>query len=156
MLCASYLGFTHLGSTIPLPSPIKNCSQFLEVSTSALRVWHAGTVSNGKHRCREFIPCLPPSSLSQASKPSYPLHPLPFPSRLLIYPIIQSKMSQTKLIMIDDTDSGISYTGNWIADKGSVDNLGNYGAPYESTNHYTTGTGSFTYTFSGESPSEIS
>lgn len=64
-------------------------------------------------------------------------------------------MSQTKLIMIDDTDPSISYTGDWIADKGSVDNLGNYGAPYMSTNHYIKGTGSFTYTFFGKSSNHL-
>ncbi|KAF9474372.1 hypothetical protein BDN70DRAFT_899003 [Pholiota conissans] len=55
----------------------------------------------------------------------------------------------TTAIMIDDTDSGLRYSGSWTADKGSLDNLGNFGAPYMSTSHYTKGTGSVSFTFSG-------
>ncbi|KAF8188033.1 hypothetical protein BJ912DRAFT_968977 [Pholiota molesta] len=58
-------------------------------------------------------------------------------------------MSETLTIQVDDTDPGISYTGDWIADTGSLDNLGNFGAPMMSTSHYIKGTGSFSYTFSG-------
>ncbi|KAF8196032.1 hypothetical protein BJ912DRAFT_1056459 [Pholiota molesta] len=58
-------------------------------------------------------------------------------------------MTADTLIMIDDTDSGINYSAGWITDKGSHDSMGNSGAPYESTSHYTKGTGSFSYTFSG-------
>ncbi|KAF8965617.1 hypothetical protein BDZ97DRAFT_1658706 [Flammula alnicola] len=55
----------------------------------------------------------------------------------------------TRAIVIDDTDPGIVYDGEWIADKGSKDNNGNYGPPYLSTMHYIKGTGSFSYSFHG-------
>ncbi|KAF8954756.1 hypothetical protein BDZ97DRAFT_1862956 [Flammula alnicola] len=55
----------------------------------------------------------------------------------------------SRAIMIDDTDPSLVYSGQWIADQGSKDNNGNYGAPYLRTMHYTKGTGSFSYSFHG-------
>ncbi|KAF9474381.1 hypothetical protein BDN70DRAFT_924629 [Pholiota conissans] len=58
-------------------------------------------------------------------------------------------MSETLTMMIDDTDPSIHYIGDWVADKGSLDNFSNYGPPLMGTSHYINGTGGFSWTFSG-------
>ncbi|KAF9479285.1 hypothetical protein BDN70DRAFT_878961 [Pholiota conissans] len=58
-------------------------------------------------------------------------------------------MSTSRWVVVDDTDSAITYSGPWIADKGTLDTNGNFGAPYLSTSHGTNSTASFTYKFSG-------
>ncbi|KJA24317.1 hypothetical protein HYPSUDRAFT_39089 [Hypholoma sublateritium FD-334 SS-4] len=55
----------------------------------------------------------------------------------------------SRWVVADDTDSAITYTGPWFADKGSLDNIGNFGAPYLSTSHGINSTGSFSYIFTG-------
>ena len=57
----------------------------------------------------------------------------------------------SRWVIIDDSESGISYDGaGWFQDRGSLDTLGNWGAPYFSTLHGTQSDGSFSYTFTGE------
>ncbi len=55
----------------------------------------------------------------------------------------------SRWVVVDDTDSAITYTGSWFADQGSLDNVGNLGAPYLSTSHGIKSTGSFSYIFTG-------
>ena len=55
----------------------------------------------------------------------------------------------SRWVVVDDTDSAITYTGSWFADQGSLDNIGNFGAPYLSTSHGINSTGSFSYIFTG-------
>ncbi|PPQ97527.1 hypothetical protein CVT26_006530 [Gymnopilus dilepis] len=58
-------------------------------------------------------------------------------------------MSQ-RLVVVDDTDSSIQYTGNWFADtSGSQDNVGNYGPAYQSTLHGTKDDASLSFSFTG-------
>ncbi len=52
-------------------------------------------------------------------------------------------------VIVDDTDSAITYTGPWFAVKGSLDNMGTYGAPYLSTSHGMNSTGNFSFVFTG-------
>ena len=59
-------------------------------------------------------------------------------------------MSQ-RLVVVDDTDSSIQYTGNWFADtSGSQDNVGNYGPAYQSTLHGTKDDASLSFSFTGQ------
>jgi len=53
-------------------------------------------------------------------------------------------------ILVDDTDPRIQYSGPWFLDRGSQDNLGNFGIPYQSTLHGINTDGSFSYDFRGE------
>ncbi|KAF8956126.1 hypothetical protein BDZ97DRAFT_205531 [Flammula alnicola] len=55
----------------------------------------------------------------------------------------------SRWVVVDDADSGIFYNGAWFADRGTLDNLGNFGAPYLSTLHGTNSTASLTYAFTG-------
>ncbi|KJA13680.1 hypothetical protein HYPSUDRAFT_49679 [Hypholoma sublateritium FD-334 SS-4] len=55
----------------------------------------------------------------------------------------------SRWVVADDTDSAITYNGPWFADKGSLDNIGNFGAPFLSTSHGINSTGSFSYAFNG-------
>ncbi|KDR67258.1 hypothetical protein GALMADRAFT_258429 [Galerina marginata CBS 339.88] len=56
----------------------------------------------------------------------------------------------TRFIMVDDTDSGIQYTGPWFSlNPGAEDNLGDAGAPFLSTLHGVNSSGSLSYTFNG-------
>jgi hypothetical protein len=59
-------------------------------------------------------------------------------------------MSQ-RLIMVDDTDSSIHYTGQgWFQDTGSRDGAGNFGPTYKHILHGTKSDGSFSFQFNGE------
>ncbi|KDR68491.1 hypothetical protein GALMADRAFT_256714 [Galerina marginata CBS 339.88] len=55
----------------------------------------------------------------------------------------------TRWVMVDDTDSKIQYSGAWFQARGTLDNLGNFGAPFLSTSHGINANGSLSYTFSG-------
>ena len=60
-------------------------------------------------------------------------------------------MTSRWLIVDDTVDSTIFYSGLWFAINGSLDNSGNFGAPYLSTSHgLTDSTGSFSFSFTGK------
>jgi hypothetical protein len=72
-------------------------------------------------------------------------------------PIVKSVLhpsfivAMSRWVLVDDFDPGISYYGaGWFQDFGSLDSLGNFGAPYLSTSHGTHSDGNFSYTFTGE------
>jgi len=56
----------------------------------------------------------------------------------------------TRWIIVDDTDLNIQYAGLWFQTRGSLDNLGTFGPPFESTLHGVNLNASLTYAFSGE------
>ena len=55
-----------------------------------------------------------------------------------------------RLVFVDDVDPRIAYTGPWIADRGSRDTVGNFGAPFANTLHGTQGSASLSLTFTGK------
>ncbi|PPQ75095.1 hypothetical protein CVT26_011907 [Gymnopilus dilepis] len=55
----------------------------------------------------------------------------------------------SRWVLVDDTDSGIQYSGSWFQDQGSQNGLGNFGPPYQGTLHGINGDGSFSYQFQG-------
>ncbi|KAF9557150.1 hypothetical protein CPC08DRAFT_66804 [Agrocybe pediades] len=55
----------------------------------------------------------------------------------------------SRWVLVDDTDSSISYRGPWLADVGSHDSFGNFGPPYLSTLHGVNAPGTFSYSFKG-------
>ncbi|KDR81286.1 hypothetical protein GALMADRAFT_153511 [Galerina marginata CBS 339.88] len=55
----------------------------------------------------------------------------------------------TRWVIVDDTDSKIQYSGAWFQARGTLDNLGNFGAPFLGTSHGINANGSLSYTFSG-------
>ncbi|KAF9458807.1 hypothetical protein BDZ94DRAFT_1269735 [Collybia nuda] len=60
--------------------------------------------------------------------------------------------NSARAVVIDDTDSGIRYTGQgWFLSVGSLENVGSFGPPYQHTSHGTNVTGSLAYTFQGTS-----
>jgi len=56
----------------------------------------------------------------------------------------------TRRVVVDDTNSGIRYTGSWFQANGQNDNLGNFGPPFQRTSHGVNEDASFSYTFTGE------
>lgn len=56
----------------------------------------------------------------------------------------------TPQVIVDDTDSGIQYTGSWSQTTGSIDGLGNFGPPFQSTSHGVNEDASLSYAFTGE------
>ncbi|RDB27359.1 hypothetical protein Hypma_004464 [Hypsizygus marmoreus] len=55
-------------------------------------------------------------------------------------------------IVIDDSDSGIRYSGQgWFQDSGSQDKFGNFGPTYQHTSHGTNANDSFSFSFEGTS-----
>ena len=63
-----------------------------------------------------------------------------------------STTSAPRLIIVDDVDTNIQYTGPWYPDQGSRDSVGNFGPPYQSTLHGVNSNASLTYRFNGEQP----
>ena len=63
-----------------------------------------------------------------------------------------STTSAPRLIIIDDVDPTIQYTGPWYPDQGSRDSAGNFGPPYQSTLHGVNSNASLSYAFNGEQP----
>jgi len=59
-------------------------------------------------------------------------------------------MGQDREIMIDDTDTNIRYSGNWVASTGITESSTGGGPAYMNTLHGTTQNTAFSYTFSGE------
>ncbi|KAF9478490.1 hypothetical protein BDN70DRAFT_836032 [Pholiota conissans] len=58
--------------------------------------------------------------------------------------------SPPRLVVVDDTDPDIQYSGPWFADSsGSQDKSGNFGPAYQSTLHGTTLNASLSYSFTG-------
>ncbi|KAF4615485.1 hypothetical protein D9613_002591 [Agrocybe pediades] len=55
----------------------------------------------------------------------------------------------SRWVLVDDTDSSITYTGPWFSDVGSLDSFGNFGPPYLSTLHGIKAPGAFSYAFKG-------
>ncbi|KIM40729.1 hypothetical protein M413DRAFT_166901 [Hebeloma cylindrosporum] len=52
-------------------------------------------------------------------------------------------------VIVDDTDSGIRYTGPWFQANGQNDNLGNFGPPFQRTSHGVNEDATLSYTFTG-------
>ncbi|GLB40813.1 hypothetical protein LshimejAT787_0900280 [Lyophyllum shimeji] len=66
--------------------------------------------------------------------------------------ITTSAMGTPRRVIIDDTDSRISYSGQgWFQDQGSQDGAGNFGPTYKRTSHGTNSDGSLSFTFEGTS-----
>ena len=63
-----------------------------------------------------------------------------------------STTSAPRLIIIDDVDPSIQYTGPWYPDQGSRDSVGNFGPSYQSTLHGVNSNASLSYAFNGEQP----
>lgn len=63
-----------------------------------------------------------------------------------------SKTSAPRLIIVDDVDSSIQYTGPWYPDQGSRDTVGNFGPSYQSTLHGVNSNASLSFAFNGEQP----
>jgi hypothetical protein len=63
-----------------------------------------------------------------------------------------STTSAPRLIIVDDVDPSIQYFGPWYPDQGSLDSVGNFGPPYQSTMHGVNSNASLSYAFNGEQP----
>ena len=61
-----------------------------------------------------------------------------------------STTSAPRLIIVDDVDPNIQYTGPWYPDQGSRDSVGNFGPSYQSTLHGINSNASLSYAFNGE------
>ena len=61
-----------------------------------------------------------------------------------------STTSAPRLIIVDDVDPSIQYTGPWYPDQGSRDSVGNFGPSYQSTLHGVNSNASLSYAFNGE------
>jgi len=55
----------------------------------------------------------------------------------------------TRWVVVDDTSAGIVYDGSWVADVGSLNGTGNFGAPYMNTLHGTNSSVNLSFNFSG-------
>ncbi|KIM40731.1 hypothetical protein M413DRAFT_446123 [Hebeloma cylindrosporum] len=55
----------------------------------------------------------------------------------------------TRWVVVDDTNSGIRYTGPWFQANGQNDDLGNFGPPFLRTSHGVNENASLCYTFTG-------
>jgi len=71
------------------------------------------------------------------------------PNAFLSFSHLLSYGMATRFVLVDDMDPGIHYDGAWVADKGSRDRIGNFGAPYQSTLHSIRQSGSLSFPFSG-------
>ena len=58
-------------------------------------------------------------------------------------------MASTRRLIIDDSDSGIDYIGQWFKDSGTLDSVGNFGPTYMHTEHGTNANNSFYIFFQG-------
>ena len=56
----------------------------------------------------------------------------------------------TRRVIVDDTDSGIQYTGSWFQANGQKDNIGTFGPPFQGTLHGVNEDASLAYTFTSE------
>ena len=54
-----------------------------------------------------------------------------------------------ELVLIDDTNSNIQYSGPWITAQNTQLNIGNHGPPFQNTLHGVSVNASFSYSFSG-------
>ena len=63
---------------------------------------------------------------------------------------IMSTTSAPRLIVVDDTDLSINYTGPWNYSQGSLETVGNFGSPYQNTLHIVNSNASLSYAFNGE------
>ena len=61
-----------------------------------------------------------------------------------------STTSAPRLIIVDDVDPNIQYTGPWYPDQGSRDSAGNFGPSYQSTLHGVNSNASLSFVFNGE------
>lgn len=59
-------------------------------------------------------------------------------------------MTPQRLIVVDDTDDKIQYSGPWELDPGYTG--GDFGDPYNGTAHRAESDASFTFQFNGKSP----
>jgi len=57
---------------------------------------------------------------------------------------------EPRLVVVDDTDPTIEYTGPWFQDTGSQDNVGNFGPAYLSSLHGTNQSASLSFAFNGK------
>jgi len=84
------------------------------------------------------------------------LAPLALFALLLTYTTVWYEMSSVssplRLVLVDDIDSEITYTGPWFQDDGSrgPDPAGNFGDPYRSTLHGVNTSASLSFQFTGE------
>jgi hypothetical protein len=70
----------------------------------------------------------------------------------LVYPPSDSHNRMSKLIIIDDTNTNIQYSGPWfITSQNSQLNIGNLGPPFQNTLHGVNNNANFSYSFSGMS-----
>ncbi|KAF8808392.1 hypothetical protein BYT27DRAFT_7337774 [Phlegmacium glaucopus] len=58
-----------------------------------------------------------------------------------------------RLVLVDDTNSNIQYSGPWFAAQNTQLNTGNFGPPFQNTLHGVNVDASFSYSFSGSSVS---
>ena len=56
-----------------------------------------------------------------------------------------------RLVVVDDTDPNIQYSGPWFTAQNSQLTTGNFGPPFQSTLHGVSNNASFSYSFSGMS-----
>ncbi len=65
--------------------------------------------------------------------------------------LIQSVNAMTaRWVVVDDTSSDINYVGDsWFSDVGSLDAVGDNGAPFSSTSHRTNTSASLAFNFVG-------
>lgn len=57
----------------------------------------------------------------------------------------------SRFVIVDDSDAAIKYDGSWFESRGTQDNVGNFGPPFQSTLHGISSNGSLSFSFSGES-----
>ena len=58
-------------------------------------------------------------------------------------------MAQPRLVLVDDTDPSIQYSGPWFEVQHTEGNLGDFGPPFENTLHGVNVNATFSYSFSG-------
>jgi hypothetical protein len=64
-------------------------------------------------------------------------------------------MVQPRLVVVDDTNLGIQYSGPWFAAQNTQDNTVEFGPPFKNTLHGVNVNASFSYSFSGMSPDKL-
>ena len=95
-----------------------------------------------------------PSRYSESRREFRP-NPGPEPSRSVspwVSPFNSSVRNMSnRLVVVDDTDPNIQYSGPWFTAQNSQLTTGNFGPPFQSTLHGVSNNASFSYSFSGMS-----
>ena len=68
----------------------------------------------------------------------------------LLFPTTLMSTPPPRLVVVDDTDGSIEYTGPWLLDNKSKDAAGNFGPPYLHTLHSTKDSAALTFSFNGK------